>query len=169
MRTIIILLILLSIHINSVFSQHCPFDNMGILVVNVTDACTGIQLNDVVISLQDSSGQVLVNFDKEKMYFVKNPDKTGDWYPYNHKKLRYSFAKDYFILPVVFEKKTYNSFIVVERKTKKYDYIVKYKITKNDIFDLHDNVGDWTELSKQKETPKPAQEFKHLITIELNK
>jgi len=159
---------------NNSYSQHCPFDNIAILVVDVRDSATNEQIDSIKISLCDSNFIILKDYMENELIFVKNPEKIyDDWFSSNFTRVRYSFAEDNYILPFPNDAKfTENTFIVIENLNpeSKNDYNTStYKLRKEDVYDVHNNIGDWTDLHNLKETPKPEEEFNHKITFILSK
>ena len=86
----------------SLSAQHCPFDNMAILVIRITDLDTGVRVQDATISLCDSEGNVLNDWQGRPLFFVPNPEESDpEWMEELHfERIRYSFAADYYILPI---------------------------------------------------------------------
>lgn len=83
---------------NTASAQHCPFDNACILVVRPVDAQTGLLIDDITMSIQDSSGRILEDWNGRKLILIPNPKRTDTaWFPNDHNLIRYSFAKDNYI------------------------------------------------------------------------
>lgn len=152
-------------------AQHCPFDNAAILVVDVSDLISDADIESLHISLTDTNFTVLNDYDGHKLVFKKNPEKTTqDWYPNNLTKVRYSFAVDNYILIFPNEAKFYNeTFIKVEYSRNNINQMYTYKVSKQDVFDVHENIGNWTDLNTLLETPKPLDDFHHTITVQFKK
>ena len=153
------------------FAQHCPFDNAAILVVDISDLLADSEIDSLRITLTDTNFTVLKNYDGYELIFKKNADKTTeDWYPNNLDKVRYSFAEDNYILIFPNDAKFYkDTFIKVEYLKVDVFEMFTYKVNKNDVFDVHENIGNWTEINNLFETPKPRDEFHHTIKVELKK
>jgi hypothetical protein len=154
--------------------QHCPFDNMCIIVVNPMDLQSRRIIDDLTISLQDSSGNVLKNWDDSPLIFKRNPPKTDPkWAPFNLMAIRYSFAKDYYIRTLTCSKGDSGEdiYLVLEdssmtRQTH-YKKLV-LKLDKKYFYSLHDNVGKWTSIASQQETPAPQEPFTKRMMIGLS-
>lgn len=147
---------------------------MCIMVVNPVDSVTGAQIDDLTISLQDSSGIILKNFDDSLLLFKPNPPQTDRaWFPYNHMLIRYGFAGDHYIRTLSCQQAEQGEiWLVLEDRSKsrgeKYK-TVKIKLDPANFYQLHDNVGDWTKISKEKETPAPDEPFDKLLTLKLKR
>lgn len=148
-------------------AQHCPFDNTAILVAEVRDRESGEKLTRLSLSLRDEAGEIVVDRGKDTLAFCLNPDSiSGDWYPYNFQKIRYSFAEDNYILPLSFDFAGQQLFLHVNDPSGKYPSVA-YALSAEDYYDLHENIGDWTDLYALKETPPPLPAFDRLIRIAL--
>ena len=150
------------------FSQHCPFDNAGILVLEVKDAEAGNQIRqNLRICLVDFQGELVCDYKNEEQCFVLNPDSTSkDWYAYNFEKIRYSFAEDNYILPLSMDFQGEGLAIQIVDTSGKYKS-QKISISADSFFDLHDNIGNWTEIDELMETPELAEPFVRLIQCKL--
>ncbi len=134
-------------------AQHCPFDNLGILVVCVIDAETNIPIDEVSISLVDKSGSPMKDWKDEWYHLVKNPERTDpNWGDYQFKTIRYSFAEDHFILPISLSLENDELFIKVESLGNQFETKF-HSLSADDFFDLHENIGNWSELRNLKESP----------------
>jgi hypothetical protein len=155
-------------------AQNGPFDNACIIVVNPVDLKTGKFIEDLTISLQDSSGTILKNLDDSLLIFKKNPGKTDPgWAPHNHMAIRYSFAKDYYIRTLNCSIKNIEEdvYLVVEDQSSTRQTHYKKIVLKFDmgyLYSLLENVGNWTVIAKLKETPAPKEPFNKRIVIGLS-
>lgn len=148
-------------------AQHCPFDNTAILVAEVRDRESGEKLTRLSLSLRDETGEIVIDRGKDTLTFCLNPDSIADdWYPYNFQKIRYSFAEDNYILPLSFDFAGKKLFLQVNDPSGNYPSVA-YALSAEDFYDLHENIGDWTELHALKETPPPHPAFDRLIRIAL--
>lgn len=148
-------------------AQHCPFDNTAILVAEVRDRGSGEKLTRLSLSLRDETGEIVIDRGKDTLTFCRNPDSiAGDWYPYDFQKIRYSFAEDNYILPLSFVFAGQKLFLHVSDPSGKYPSVA-YALSADDYYNLHDNIGDWTDLHELKETPPPYPPFDRLIRISL--
>lgn len=151
-------------------AQHCPFDNACILVVRPVDAQTGLLIEDITMSIQDSSGRILEDWNGQKLVLVPNPQRTDTaWFPYNHNLVRYSFAAGNYIRVLSCTLNTAaRPRLVIEdssaRRTTHYKRI-ELPLTPAHLYSLHNNVGNWTLLRNNVETPSPQEPFDKLITI----
>ena len=154
--------------------QHCPFDNMCIIVVNPMDLESRRIISDLTISLQDSSGNVLRNWDDSLLIFGRNPDETDPkWAPFNLMAIRYSFAKDYYIRTLACSTgdSGEDMYLVLEDSSMTRQTHYKKLVLKLDrkyLYSLHDNVGKWTSIASQKETPAPIEPFTKRMMIGLS-
>lgn len=159
--------ILLLLSTTTLVAQHCPFDNTAILVAEVRDRESGEKLTRLSLSLRDETGEIVIDRGKDTLTFCLNPDSiAGDWYPYNFQKIRYSFAENNYILPLSFDFAGKKLFLHVSDPSGKYQSVA-YPLSVDDYYNLHDNIGDWTDLHALKETPSPYPAFDRLIRIAL--
>jgi len=162
-------------------AQHCPFDGTAILVVDVRDAETQDKIKGLRLTIVDENGdpvsqkiqeEIGAEFKEALLVFCENPARTDpDWKPYAFKSIRYSFAKDNYVLPLArpYGAKTY--LIKVEdvdgEANGAYQGATR-AVKPEDYFDLHDNVG-WPHIRDNPETLPPTQEFRHTIVIQLKR
>ncbi|MBR9920982.1 MAG: hypothetical protein GYB31_09095 [Bacteroidetes bacterium] len=166
MRTILISTIFLLIGMPFAKAQHCPFDNMAILVVDVIKAKSGVAPDPVQISLCDSLGQTIDGWHGEPLIFVPNPERTNaEWDLRSFNTIRYGFAEDHFILPLSHSLKKEALYIKVEYTGMVEEKFFLHRLSPNDFFDLHENIGDWTETFTRPQTPEVP--FDKLIQITL--
>ena len=148
-------------------AQHCPFDGMAILVVQLVDQETGEEIQHARISVCDTAGNLVLNWDKKPLVFVRNPQKTEpDWDYYNFEKIRYSFAEDHFILPLPYGFKNQELYLKVESALGQFETKL-IPLQAENYFALHNNIGDWTELYNRDESPEVP--FDQLIRIEVKR
>lgn len=146
-------------------AQHCPFDYVGILVVSVIDPSTGEAIDNASISMVDQAGNSAEDWRKEELLFVQNPASTDPyWTNDDFKTIRYSFAGDNYILPLSLGFSDKEMQLKIESPNQAFEPIF-YPLDPSDYFDLHDNIGDWTQLRNLKESPKV--DFDQLIVIEV--
>jgi len=152
------------------FSQHCPFDNLGIIVVDVRDSVSGEKIDNLFIHLMDKNGITIEDFMHRKLIFVKNPVRNAQtWKEYDFGKIRYSFADDNYILPLPLQFYGLNYFIEVKDTVNSVYKTRKIQVEKDFIYDLHPDVGHcWIEMLKFVETPKTSR-FHHSVRINLSR
>ncbi len=167
------------------FGQHCPFDNTGILVVQVIDATTNLERTDIVPYLVTGASkkeeQLGIEEDHDFMQnnklllddtdFYINPSSTiKDWKPtMGLDSIRYTFAEDHFIRTISMDLiHNFDSLLIRVKDGDGNDLGVQYHVKPEDIFDLHENIGEkWTTINELGETPNPLTPFTQLITITL--
>lgn len=162
-------------------AQHCPFDGTAILVVDIRDAGTQDKIKGLRLTIVDENGhpvsqkmqeQIGSEFVLTPLIFCENPVRTDpDWRPYAFKSIRYSFAKDNYILPLARPNGAKTYLIKVEDVDGKANGSYRggtRAVKPEDYFDLHDNVG-WPHIRDNPETLPPAQEFRHTIVIQLER
>ena len=169
----------------SSIAQHCPFDNTGILVVQVIDKKTNKRIGNLTpylkivedslyytkkpVSVENYSS--IYPFSQAAAQFVPNPARTKeDWIPgYHFDSIHYTFAGDSYIRPVSMDLNFYYNMEIRIRDEDGNDLNVSYKVKPEDYFDLHLNIGDnWTEITELGCTPPTYFSFHHTITIELD-
>jgi hypothetical protein len=145
-------------------AQHCPFDNSGIIVVNVhTDKDTAL-LTGLKISLIDSNGKWVADF------WQNPPHTTFKGYidnenPARPKRIRFPFAKDNYVLVTRsrFKLEQYNIKISYTRPDKKKDLFETLIIaaTNDDVYSLcgtyDEEVYPGRMLNDKQYTYKPVE------------
>jgi hypothetical protein len=160
----IVLILLISIT-TKITAQHCPFDNTGLLVVNVVMEKGHLNqlriLKPILTYIDNQNEEVSVPF-KLNLY-------ETDYYSwkinhYNASHLRFDFAKNYFVVSVpISDCKN----LTIHLEDEKGKIVVEKKPIKKDaIYDLHKNYGhNWSDFGNKDTIPKPKNEFDKLITI----
>jgi hypothetical protein len=180
-RRVLFALAALFIWVAGAWAQHCPFDGTAILVVDVRDAETREQIRELRLTIVDEAGRLVLQksqahigseFTEVPLVFYRNPTRTDpDWRPYEFEKIRYSFARDDYILPLARYHGSELRMIKVEDIDGEANgrYLCGIHVVKaDDYFDLHDNVG-WPNIRNNPETLPPREEFHHTILILLEK
>ncbi len=151
-------------------AQHCPFDNACILVVRPVDAQTGLLIDDMTMSIQDSSGRILEDWNGRQLILIPNPKRTDTaWFPYDHNLIRYSFAKDNYIrvLSCTLDAPARLQLVIEDSSAKRTRHYKRMTmpLTSAMLYSLHNNVGQWTLLENNVESPPPQDPFDKLQTI----
>lgn len=157
-----VFLILFLLHFISVCAQHCPFDNQGLLVLNIKQK---------PLAKPDSLLPVLVyelNNDNVFRQFKKNPKETGSIVNvdiYDATLRHFDFAKSNYIASIPINAiETGKIYIINFQKSQ---ILKTINLTKDMVYDLHENFGNtWGEFSGTF-TPKPLYAFNHEIVFSL--
>jgi hypothetical protein len=152
-----------------VFAQHCPFDNLAILVVEVSDSTSMEKIYDLELVLRYENGDpVVLNYGQDTLFFRQNaPATSNEWYPYNFKKIRYEFAEDNYILPLSMDFREKVLFIHIHDSSNTFnDQVVQ--VESKDYFDIHKNMGMmWYDIQDHISMPATQGTFNHLIKVSL--
>ena len=131
---------MLLVHLG-VFAQHCPFDNLAIIVVEVSDSISMKKLYDLDLVLRYENGDPVVSHNQDTLFFCQNPQSTSsEWYHDKFRKIRYEFADDNYILPLSMNWKKETLFIHIHDPSNTFDDEV-VKLEPKDYFDIHENLG----------------------------
>ena len=160
-----ITLILLICFTTSITAQHCPFDNTGLLVVNVVmekGYLNQLKILRPILTYVDNQNKEV------RVPFMSNRFET-DYFSwkrnhYNALHLRFDFAKNYFVTPIpISDCKD----LAIHLEDEKGNIVVEKKSIKKDaIYDLHKNYGhNWSDFGKKDTIPTPKNKFDKLITI----
>jgi hypothetical protein len=130
-----------------VFAQHCPFDNMAIIVVEVSDSISMKKIYDLEIVLRHENGDAVISHNQDTLFFCQNPQATSnEWYNDKFKKIRYEFADDNYILPLSMNWKKESLFIHIHDPSNTFDDKV-VRLEPKYYYDIHKNLGvNWYDI-----------------------
>jgi hypothetical protein len=120
--------------------------------------------------LQDSSGRILEDWNGRQLILIPNPKRTDTaWFPYDHNLIRYSFAKDNYIrvLSCTLDTPARLQLVIEDSSAKRTRHYKRMTmpLTSAMLYSLHNNVGRWTLLENNVESPPPQDPFDKLQTI----
>lgn len=158
------------------WSQHCPFDYAGLLVLEVRDDYTNEIRRDLTPYLTVSeatencpSVRQAVSFGGDST-FVVNPDtmlleeKSG----YNLNVIKYTFAENKYILGVTMAATNCDNLVIRFRDPAGKDLPLSFPVQSTDVVDLHQHFGHrWTLIYQNGQTPPLEEPFTQTMVVRI--
>ncbi len=158
------------------WSQHCPFDYAGLLVLEVRHDYTNEVRRDLTPYLTISeatdtcpSVAQAASFGGDST-FVPTPDtmRMDELSGYDLNTIKYTFAKDKYILGVSMAAANCDNLVIRFRDSDGKKLPLSYPIQPTDVVDLHQHFGHrWTLIYQNGQTPPLGEPFTQTMVVRI--